>query len=191
MTWVCGRTLGQRVFSRPLKSVEEKEGWRESMYRLYKSGQQSMRVAVYGCKHDAVMFELLLKQFCHFEEEGCTVDRMIDTAALGRPKVLLLVVFVDAPHGISVCCPGKLYSIILSRSLTLQDWSACNCTFILPLHRKCMQLLADSHEGFAYCRFLTWTNLTIVCMASAWGVQWWRNSLQGLMCQSIVLALKI
>ncbi|KAK9861855.1 hypothetical protein WJX84_002096 [Apatococcus fuscideae] len=84
------RTLGQRVFSKPLKPVEEKEGWRESLYRVYKSGQQSMRVAVYGCKHDAVMFEMLLKQFCHFEEQGCTVDRLIDTAALGRPKCFVV-----------------------------------------------------------------------------------------------------
>lgn len=77
--------------------MEEKEGWRESMYRLYKSGQQSMRVAVYGCKHDAVMFELLLKQFCSFEEEGCLVDRMIDTASLGRPKVSLIAILCVDP----------------------------------------------------------------------------------------------
>jgi ribosomal protein L36 len=39
--------------------------WRESLYRMYKSGSQSMRVAVYGCKHDASTFESLLKDMCN------------------------------------------------------------------------------------------------------------------------------
>ena len=38
--------------------------WRESLYRVYKSSSQSMRVAVYGCKHDASTFETLLKEIC-------------------------------------------------------------------------------------------------------------------------------
>ena len=39
----------------------EEPGWRESLYRVYKSGHQSMRVAIYGCKHDAALFEELLQ----------------------------------------------------------------------------------------------------------------------------------
>ena len=49
--------LGAKVFSKPNKV--EAEGWRDSLYRVYKSGQQSMRVAVYGCKHDATLFEVM------------------------------------------------------------------------------------------------------------------------------------
>jgi len=52
-----GRVLGAKVFSKPNKV--EAEGWRDSLYRVYKSGQQSMRVAVYGCKHDATLFEVM------------------------------------------------------------------------------------------------------------------------------------
>ncbi len=76
------------MFSKPVTA--ETEGWRESLYRVYKSGQQSMRVAVYGCKHDAVLFELLLQQYCHFTDRGALGDTMIDTASLGCPKVSLL-----------------------------------------------------------------------------------------------------
>ena len=31
---------------------------------MYKSGSQSVRVAVYGCKHDASVFEGILKGMC-------------------------------------------------------------------------------------------------------------------------------
>lgn len=79
------RTLGQRVFLQP--TVKEEDGWRDSLYRAYKSGQQSMRVAVYGCKHDAAMFEILLKEYCTFEQPGLSGNAMIDTACLDTPKV--------------------------------------------------------------------------------------------------------
>lgn len=81
------RTLGQRVFSRPGQAAKEEDGWRDSLYRVYKSGQQSMRVAVYGCKHDAAMFEILLKEYCTFDQPGLSGDSMIDTACLSTPKV--------------------------------------------------------------------------------------------------------
>lgn len=79
------RNLGQKVFSKPLTA--EADSWRESLYRVYRSGQQSMRVAVYGCKHDAALFESLLQQFCEFKQLGLIGDAMIDTACLGGPKV--------------------------------------------------------------------------------------------------------
>ena len=66
---------------------EEEQGWRDSLYRAYKSGQQSMRVAVYGCKHDAAMFEELLKEYCLFDTENMLGTAMIDTACLNTPKV--------------------------------------------------------------------------------------------------------
>ena len=75
------------MFLRPGGNAKEDEGWRESLYRVYKSGQQSMRVAVYGCKHDAAMFELLLKEYCIFEQPGLAGNAMIDTACLATPKV--------------------------------------------------------------------------------------------------------
>ncbi len=53
---------------------------------MYKSGQQSMRVAVYGTKHDASLFEELLKEASQFEPLGTIGDTMIDTACLNIPK---------------------------------------------------------------------------------------------------------
>ncbi len=38
-------------------------GWRDSLYRAYKSSSQHVRVAVYGSKHDPTAFEGLLKEF--------------------------------------------------------------------------------------------------------------------------------
>ena len=66
---------------------DQVESWRESLYRVYKSGQQSMRVAVYGTKHDASLFEELLKEASQFEPLGTIGDAMIDTACLNIPKV--------------------------------------------------------------------------------------------------------
>jgi len=57
------------VFSKPNKV--EAEGWRDSLYRVYKSGQQSMRVAVYGCKHDATLFEVSPSSACAFDQVWC------------------------------------------------------------------------------------------------------------------------
>ena len=49
--------------------------------------QASMRVAVYGAKHDAAMFEELLKGYCVLDPEHTLGSAMIDTACLGTPKV--------------------------------------------------------------------------------------------------------
>lgn len=77
------------MFSRPVVNKDQVESWRESLYRVYKSGQQSMRVAVYGTKHDASLFEELLKQASQFQPLGTIGDTMIDTACLNIPKVIL------------------------------------------------------------------------------------------------------
>jgi hypothetical protein len=42
----CLRVLGAKVFSRPLVTKGDVESWKDSFYRVYKSGQQSVRVAV-------------------------------------------------------------------------------------------------------------------------------------------------
>ncbi|EIE23713.1 hypothetical protein COCSUDRAFT_41874 [Coccomyxa subellipsoidea C-169] len=91
------RNLGQKVFSRPgaAAAKEEEAGWRDSLYRAYKSGQQSMRVAVYGCKHDAAMFEELLKEYCTFDPEAMLGAAMIDTACLNTPKCFVVSTLVS------------------------------------------------------------------------------------------------
>ena len=60
-----------------------------------------MRVAVYGTKHDASLFEELLKEASQFEPLGTIGDTMIDTACLNIPKVadnLHVTCFVFFPH---------------------------------------------------------------------------------------------
>ena len=46
-----------------------------------------MRVAVYGCKHDAAMFEELLKEYCLLDPGLALGNAMIDSACLNAPKV--------------------------------------------------------------------------------------------------------
>ena len=60
--------------------------WRESLYRMYKSGSQSVRVAVYGCKHDASVFEELLKDMCSLVR---LVGGGVDEVARGRTLTYL------------------------------------------------------------------------------------------------------
>lgn len=42
--------------------------WRDSLYRVYRSSSQHMRVAVYGSKHDPTPFEELLRQVADMEK---------------------------------------------------------------------------------------------------------------------------
>lgn len=81
-----------KVFSQPAAvNAQEKESWRDSLYRVYKSGQQHVRVAVYGAKHDTTVFETLLKQICAQPVNGQHVgERMIDTTVLGGPHCFVV-----------------------------------------------------------------------------------------------------
>ena len=66
----------------------EEPGWRESLYRVYKSGHQSMRVAIYGCKHDAALFEELLQacpHCCCLLSAGCAGQETDHTC--GQPRL--------------------------------------------------------------------------------------------------------
>lgn len=94
-------------------SSEEAVSWRESVYRAIKSGQQSMRFAVLGSKHDSSTFETLLQESLRFEELGCITDTMADTAVLkNAPKVKL-----------SPCSSGS--NLLLTRVRVL-----CNLDFL-------------------------------------------------------------
>ena len=86
------KRLGRQVFSQPApNSTQDKESWRDSLYRVYKSGQQHVRVAVYGAKHDTTVFESLLKQICAQPVDGRVVgERMIDTSVLGGPACFVV-----------------------------------------------------------------------------------------------------
>mmetsp|Transcript_33096 Transcript_33096/g.82905 ORF Transcript_33096/g.82905 Transcript_33096/m.82905 type:complete len:1057 (+) Transcript_33096:2-3172(+) len=87
--------LGHKVFSRPNQKVAEDASWKESLYSMYNSSAQSMRIAMYGCKHDASAFEVLLKGTCNMTEIGALSDSFIDTAALGGPKVFVVSTLVS------------------------------------------------------------------------------------------------
>ena len=112
------RNLGTQVFSRPLVNKDQVESWRDSFYRVYKSGQQSMRVAVYGTKHDASLFEELLKTASQFEPLGTIGDTMIDTACLNIPKVW-------APPGACcavLCCAVLCCAVLCCAVLGWAGW---------------------------------------------------------------------
>lgn len=74
------------------------EGWQQSLYRIYKNGTSNMRVAIYGCKHDASVFETLLQQTLQIKHLGCVSERMIDSACLPVSKYKALIQLCDCLH---------------------------------------------------------------------------------------------
>ncbi|PRW58490.1 phospholipase A I isoform X1 isoform A [Chlorella sorokiniana] len=85
------KVLGRKVFSRVVAAKDAKEeSWMESFYRTFQSKTSHVRAVVVGYKHDAAVYESLLREYCDFsKEERCIGDTMIDTAVLG-PKVALV-----------------------------------------------------------------------------------------------------
>eukprot|EP00198_Chlamydomonas_reinhardtii_P013397 XP_001702734.1 predicted protein [Chlamydomonas reinhardtii] len=79
--------LGHKVFNQG--------GWRDSLFRVVRGTSTSLRVAVYGFKHDASTFEELLRQMCEVKKLGCVGNQMIDAAALGGPKVAAVATLVS------------------------------------------------------------------------------------------------
>jgi hypothetical protein len=61
--------------------------WRDRIDALYKSSAQGLRVAVYGCKHDASNFETLIRSACS-RGKFYADEPLIDTALDSSPKVL-------------------------------------------------------------------------------------------------------
>jgi hypothetical protein len=85
------KVLGQKVFSRPNMNKEKDESWMEAFYRTFHSKTQHVRAVVVGYKHDATVYEQLLKEYCSFEHDPrCPSDSLIDTACLDVPKVALV-----------------------------------------------------------------------------------------------------
>ena len=66
------------------------DGWRDTLSRAYASSTRSMRVAVYGSKHDASTFEAYLKQLAVFDSVGAPGDRLADIAATGAPRLAIV-----------------------------------------------------------------------------------------------------
>ena len=85
------KVLGQRVFSTPTHNKEKDETWMEAFYRTFHSKTQHVRAVVVGYKHDATVYESLLKEYCSFKHDPrCASDTLIDTAALDVPRVSLV-----------------------------------------------------------------------------------------------------
>ena len=85
------KVLGQQVFSKPSVTKEKDETWMETFYRTFHSRTQHVRAVVVGYKHDATVYEKLLKDYCSFAQDPrCPSDTLIDTAALDVPKVALV-----------------------------------------------------------------------------------------------------
>ena len=69
--------LGTRIFAPSSKdatsaaaasqeqaSTPTSQSWSEGLMKLYRSGEQGMRVAMYGAKHNTPLFEELLQENC-------------------------------------------------------------------------------------------------------------------------------
>lgn len=79
------KTLGYRVFNQAHE--EDQTGWKESLFRMYRSGQQGLRVVMAGCKHDASTFESLLQETCSSFIDKEIGSLYIDSAVCPGPKV--------------------------------------------------------------------------------------------------------
>lgn len=67
------KVLGRRVFSTaPPKDKEE--SWVDSVYRSLHSRTQHVRAVVVGYKHDSVMYESLLQEYCDLRRPPAVVD---------------------------------------------------------------------------------------------------------------------
>ncbi|EFN59236.1 hypothetical protein CHLNCDRAFT_138222 [Chlorella variabilis] len=86
------KVLGQKVFSRIVAAKDSKEeSWMESFYRTFQNKTSHVRAVVVGYKHDASVYESLLREYCDFStHERCVGDAMIDTAGLNVPSIALV-----------------------------------------------------------------------------------------------------
>ena len=86
------RHLGSQVFSTSA-SREDTATWQARLGALYGSASSQLRVAVSGCKHDAAVFERLMREACAFFDGATPEERepcLIDTAARGGPAVFVV-----------------------------------------------------------------------------------------------------
>ena len=111
--------LGSRIFAPSSKdattaaaavqepvSTPTSQSWSEGLMKLYRSGEQGMRVAMYGAKHNTPLFEELLQEKTHLQTHGTLNDMAIDANCLSGPKVLHSVhMLADSPDlgEISMC----------------------------------------------------------------------------------------
>jgi hypothetical protein len=91
------KVLGQRVFSAAAAAKDREESWTETAARVFHSKTQHVRAVVVGCKHDAAVYEALLKDYCDVAADGrCLGNAMIDAACLPAPKVALVSALASA-----------------------------------------------------------------------------------------------
>ncbi|KAJ9510144.1 hypothetical protein QJQ45_015630, partial [Haematococcus lacustris] len=88
--------LGHKVFNQAAARRGDAEpsaaSWGESLWRMYQSGSQHVRVAVYGCKHDPTAFEGLLMDMCNIKDKmGCISDQFIDASYLPEATKVAVV----------------------------------------------------------------------------------------------------
>jgi hypothetical protein len=98
------RDLGQQIFSKPRTSEQEKESsWRDRLDNLYTSAgtgvQQAWRMGWHLSKHDASLFESLVRQECRLptpeDPRGDRELSFIDSGLLGGPKVFVVSTLVS------------------------------------------------------------------------------------------------
>ena len=91
------RHLGSQVFSTSA-SREDTASWQARLGALYGSASSQLRVAVSGCKHDAGVFERLMREACAFADGSSGEDSepsLIDTAARGGNAVFVVATLMS------------------------------------------------------------------------------------------------
>lgn len=112
--------LGSQIFAAGSKdspnaaqepvTTPNSQSWSEGLMKLYRSGEQGMRVAMYGAKHNTPLFEELLQEKTNLKARGTLNDMTIDATCLSGPKVLF-----SSSH---CCC--LFFSNLLSATCALE-----------------------------------------------------------------------
>ena len=97
------RDLGTRIFSARDDASEPQSSWRDRLDNLYAGGQQAWRLGVHGSKHDATLFETLVKEECKMPTPGDATGRgekrhytWVDTGVMHPgPKVFVVSTLVS------------------------------------------------------------------------------------------------
>ena len=131
------KEMGNKVFKNPMHSAENgedgnsksasetSESWANVFYRSLHSKTEHVRAVVVGCKHDTSMYEEILKDQCSMEHVGSyAIESMIDTSALGVPKIAL----VSALTSISPVEPFIFRNYEYSRDAPLDKTRMGSCS---------------------------------------------------------------
>jgi hypothetical protein len=158
--------LGRRVFAQgqdtkntksPGKDAQS-ESWSNALTRMYRSGEQSVRVAVYGSKYNARIFEELTQELTSLRELGYFSAVFLahccsHTSTAALPQALMCDLISEQTDKVVLFLAGlirRALSCCEDACFTPKEWHCCR-----SLRRRCP--LDDAAKVFEYKDVLSCT----------------------------------